>query len=88
MHIEFATVDVQYIKDSVKLGYFRSEAEAVRDAVRRAREEQEEKQEGLVSALRPGEEDIAARRVKIYTPTLLAKIKKDAVPPRQSWKKA
>ncbi len=79
MHIEFAAVDSQYIKDSVKQGYFRSEAEAVRDAVRRAREEQEAKQERLLAALQRGDADIAAGRVTPYTPALLAKIKKDAV---------
>ncbi len=78
MHIEFAAVDSRYIKDSVKHGYFRSEAEAVRDAVRRAREEQEAKQERLLAALQLGDDDIAAGRVTPYTPALLTKIKKDA----------
>jgi antitoxin ParD1/3/4 len=79
MHIEFAAVDARYIKDSVKQGYFRSEAEAVRDAVRRAREEREANQERLLAALQLGDDDIAAGRVKPYTPALFAKIKKDAV---------
>ncbi|WP_156304314.1 ribbon-helix-helix domain-containing protein [Nitrosospira briensis] len=41
MHIEFAHVNEKYIKNSVKNGYYRSEAEAVRDAVRRMREQEE-----------------------------------------------
>lgn len=78
MHIEFPTVDAQYIKDSVKQGYFRSEAEAVRDAVRRARQEQEAKHDRLLSALRLGDADIAAGRVMPYSPELLEQITKEA----------
>ena len=78
MHIELASVDEQYIKNSVKNGYYRSEAEAVRDAVRRAREQDEAKHERLLEALRIGDADIAAGRVTPYTPALLAQIEKDA----------
>jgi putative addiction module CopG family antidote len=49
MHIELAPVDEKFIKESVKNGIFRSEAEAVRDAVRRAREREEDKQERLLN---------------------------------------
>lgn len=87
MHIEFAAVDARYIKDSVKHGYFRSEAEAVRDAVRRAREEQEAKQARLLAALQLGDDDIAAGRVTPYTPVLLSKIKKDAARHAKSQRK-
>ena len=54
MHIEFANVDEKYIKDSVKNGYYRSEAEAVRDAVRRMREQEEAKRARLLDALQLG----------------------------------
>ena len=78
MHIELAPVDEKFIKESVKNGIFRSEAEAVRDAVRRARERHEEKQERLLEALRVGEADIAAGRVTSYTPELLNEIEQAA----------
>jgi putative addiction module CopG family antidote len=78
MHIELAPVDEKLIKESVKNGIFRSEAEAVRDAVRRAREREEDKQERLLNALRLGDADIAAGRVTPYTPELLNKIESEA----------
>jgi putative addiction module CopG family antidote len=78
MHIGLAPVDEKFIKESVKNGIFRSEAEAVRDAVRRAREREEDKQERLLNALRLGDADIAAGRVTPYTPELLNKIESEA----------
>jgi Arc/MetJ-type ribon-helix-helix transcriptional regulator len=79
MHIEFAQVDQEYIRQSVKLGYYRSEAEAVRDAVRRAREDAESKRERLLAALRIGDADIAAGRTMPYTPELFQQIMQDAL---------
>lgn len=78
MHIELAPVDEKYIKESVKNGYYRSEAEAVRDAVRRAREQDEAKRARLFEALRQGQADIAAGQTTPYTPTLLDKITQEA----------
>jgi len=81
MHIEFAPVDEKYIKDSVKNGYFRSEAEAVRNAVRFAREQWEEnecKRLRLLAALKLAEDDIAAGRGTPYTQELFEQIKQDA----------
>jgi putative addiction module CopG family antidote len=78
MHIELAPIDEKFIKESVKNGIFRSEAEAVRDAVRRAREREEEKQERLLNALRLGDADLAAGRVAPYTLELLNQIETEA----------
>jgi putative addiction module CopG family antidote len=78
MHIELAPIDEKFIKDAVKNGIFRSEAEAVRDAVRRERERQEEKRERLLEALRVGDADIAAGRVTPYTSDLLNEIEQAA----------
>jgi putative addiction module CopG family antidote len=78
MHIELAPIDEKFIKESVKNGIFRSEAEAVRDAVRRAREREEEKQERLLNTLRLGDADLAAGRVAPYTLDLLNKIETEA----------
>lgn len=71
MHIEFANIDEKYIKDSVKNGYYRSEAEAVRDAVRRMREQEEAKRARLLEALQLGVDDIEAGRITSYTPDFL-----------------
>jgi putative addiction module CopG family antidote len=79
MHIELAPVDEKFIKESVKNGIFRSEAEAVRDAVRRAREREEDKQERLLNALRLGDADIVAGRVTPYTSELISKIESEAL---------
>ncbi len=78
MHVEFAPIDEHFIKDAVKNGYYKSEAEAVRDAVRRAREEAERKRERLLEALRLGEADIEAGRCKPYTPELMSQIMGEA----------
>lgn len=78
MHIEFAKVDEAFIKASVAGGYYKSEAEVVRDAVRRIREDKEKAREELYEALRLGDADIAAGRVKPYTPELLQSIIKEA----------
>ena len=78
MHIDFALADEQYIKNSVKNGYFRSASEAVRAAVRLAREQEETKQNRLLDALRLGDADIEAGRITQYTPQLLAEIEKEA----------
>lgn len=78
MHIELANVDEKYIKDCVKNGYYRSEAEAVRDAVRRMREQEEIKRVRLLDAVRLGMEDIEAGRMVPYTPELLNQIEQEA----------
>lgn len=38
MHIKFSDIDDQFIKNTVAMGYYTSETELVRDAVRRLRE--------------------------------------------------
>lgn len=79
MHINFAPADEQYIKDSVKNGYFNSEAEAVRSAVRYAREQTEAKRLKLLEALQLGEEDIAAGRTVPYTRELMKELCEEAI---------
>jgi putative addiction module CopG family antidote len=71
MHIELAPVDEKYIKDSVKNGYYRSEAEAVRDAVRRAREQEEAKHSRLLAALEAGEQALRNGQTAPYTPDFI-----------------
>jgi putative addiction module CopG family antidote len=79
MHIEFAPIDQTYIKQSVELGIYRTEAEAVRDAVRRAREDAEAKRERLLAALAVGEKAITEGRTIPYTPELRQEIMQEAL---------
>jgi putative addiction module CopG family antidote len=78
MHIEFARADEEYIKESVKNGYFRSEAEAVRAAVRSAREQNESKRLRLLEALQLGEDDIVAGRTVPYSRELMTQMRQKA----------
>ncbi len=78
MHIEFAKVDEAFIKASVAGGYYKSEAEVVRDAVRRIREDKERARAELYEALRLGDADIEAGRTKPYTRELFEDIVKRA----------
>ena len=79
MHIQFAPADEQYIKDSVKNGIFPTEEDAVRYAVRFAREQMEAKRNSLLAALQAGEDDIAAGRTVPYTRELMQKLCTEAV---------
>jgi len=78
MHIEFASLDEQYIKESVKNGYFRSEAEVVRDAVRFAREQRESKRLRLLEAIQLGKGDVEAGRTIPYSRELMQQIRQEA----------
>ena len=77
MHINFAGVDEQFIKAEVKEGYYTSETELVRDAVRRLREEKE-KTRHFHKAVMQGVEQIEQGNTVSYTPELLEDIKKRA----------
>lgn len=82
MHIELAPVDEKFIKDSVKNGIYRSEAEAVRDAIRRAREQDEARKDAqrarLLAALEVGEKAARAGRTVPYTPGFINQSKQRA----------
>ncbi len=72
MHIEFAADDEKFLKDAVQHGLYRIEAEAVRDAVRRVREDHELRQTRLIEALRRGEESFGTGSATTYGPTFMA----------------
>ena len=57
MHVRFSEVDENYIKNKVLSGFYASENEVVRDAVRRMREE-EERIARFQAAVRIGDEQI------------------------------
>jgi putative addiction module CopG family antidote len=74
MHIEFSPADAAYIKQAVINGYYPSEEEAVKAAVRIVREETEAKRQQLLAALAEGDADIEAGRVFDYTPEFMDEI--------------
>jgi antitoxin ParD1/3/4 len=58
MNINFPAVDETYIKQKVESGFYSNATELVRDAVRRMREADEQRQ-ALLAAVQIGDEQIA-----------------------------
>lgn len=70
MQVRFATVDESYIKTMVRNGYYTTENELVRDAVRRMRE-QDEKRYRFLAAVQIGDGEIENGETVAYTDALL-----------------
>jgi antitoxin ParD1/3/4 len=67
MNLNLPPVDDRYIKGKVKKGFYSNVTEAVRDAVRRMREQDSGEQPSrLMKAVQKGLDDVAAGRVKTY----------------------
>ena len=77
MNINFPAVDEIYIKQKVDSGFYSNATELVRDAVRRMREADEQRQ-ALLAAVQIGEEQIARGEYRAYTPELFEEIKRNA----------
>lgn len=73
MHIRFADVDEKFIKNTVEQGFYASETELVRDAVRKMREEKE-RIARFHAAVMKGEQDIQAGRTTPLTPELMQQL--------------
>ncbi|MBF0135167.1 MAG: hypothetical protein H7833_02410 [Magnetococcus sp. DMHC-1] len=78
MNIDFSPIDEEYIKNKVKCGVYSSATELVCDAVRYMRHQDDSLSARLDAALVIGEQDIAAGRTTIYTPSLREQIEQDA----------
>ena len=78
MNINFPPVDESYIKAKIAEGFYSNAAELVRDAVRRLREQDDNKHARLVAALEVGKQAIREGRTALYTPELLAQIEQEA----------
>ena len=78
MHVRFPEVDAQYIKGKVESGFYTSENEAIRDAVRRMREE-EERIARFQAAVRIGDEQIERGETVPYSKELMEEIGQRAV---------
>ena len=86
MHVRFPEVDENYIKGKVTSGFYTSENEVVRDAVRRMREE-EQRMARLQAAVRIGDEQIAHGDTVPYSKELLDHIGQRAVQRAKQGKK-
>ncbi len=78
MHVRLSEVDENYIKGKVESGFYTSENEVVRDAVRRMREE-EERIARFQAAVRIGDEQIARGDTVPYSQELMEHISQRAV---------
>jgi antitoxin ParD1/3/4 len=78
MHVRLSEVDENYIKGKVESGFYTSENEVVRDAVRRMREE-EERIARFQAAVRIGDEQIERGDTVPYSKELMEHISQRAV---------
>lgn len=78
MNINFPPVDESYIKAKIAEGFHSNAAELVRDAVRRLREQDDNKHASLMAALEIGQQAIREGRTALYTPELLDQIEQEA----------
>lgn len=86
MHVRFSEVDEHYIKGKVASGFYTSENEVVRDAVRRMREE-EERIARFQAAVRIGDEEIERGDTVPYSQELLEQLSQRAVQRAKQGKK-
>jgi antitoxin ParD1/3/4 len=78
MQVRFSEVDESYIKTKVKKGFYTTENEVVRDAVRRMREE-EERLVSFRAAVQIGDEQIERGETVPYNKELMKKIEAQAI---------
>lgn len=86
MHVRFSDVDEHYIKGKVESGFYTSENEVVRDAVRRMREE-DERIARFQAAVRNGDEQIELGETVLYSKELMEQIEQRAVQNAKQGKK-
>jgi len=78
MHVRFSEADAHYIKGKVESGFYSSENEVVRDAVRRMRAE-EERIARFQAAVRLGDAQIERGETVPYSKELIEQIVQRAV---------
>lgn len=79
MQVKFAGADEAFIKLEVENGFYTTEKEVVRDAVRRLREQKEMNQlSHLRSAVAEGDADISSGHMVAYSPELVPQIAEEA----------
>ena len=81
MNMNLPAIDEAYLKSKVESGYYVNMAEAIRDAIHRMREADEEKGDynnPMYLAVLKGEEQYAKGQYKEYTPELHKQIQHNA----------
>ncbi|MEM6602826.1 MAG: hypothetical protein AAF621_02140 [Pseudomonadota bacterium] len=85
MHIRFSDIDDAFIKETVEQGFYLSETELVRDAVRRMREWMKgEHSNRFKEAVAKGQQEIVEGKTVTYTPDLMRQIKQEAIKKAES----
>ena len=80
MHIRFSEIDDAFIKEAVEQGFYLSETELVRDAVRRMQDRMKGRHpDRFKEAAEAGRRSFENGNTVTYTPELMDKIKKEAV---------
>jgi putative addiction module CopG family antidote len=64
LKVSFPEIDTAYLRHKVESGYFTSVSEAIRDAVRKQRESEQQR---LLNALEVGEQAIRDGQTEIFT---------------------
>lgn len=80
MHIRFSEIDTSFIKEAIEQGFYLSETELVRDAVRRMRETMQlQNNNRFKQAVEAGIKSLKNDDAIEFTPELMQKIKKNAI---------
>lgn len=80
MHIRFSEIDDTFIKEAVEQGFYLSETELVRDAVRRMREWMKNQHSNrFKEAVAKGKKEVEEGKTVTFTPELMDEIKKSAI---------
>lgn len=81
MHIRFSEIDDAFIKEAVEKGFYLSETELVRDAVRRMREwmQNQKSNQRFKDAVEAGRRSFEEGEAIPYTTNLMDDIKKRAI---------
>ena len=76
MKVSFAEIDETYLRNKVKNGYYSSISEAIRDTVRKQRENEQHR---LLAALEIGEKAIQEGRTQPFTRELFDEVIKNGM---------
>jgi Arc/MetJ-type ribon-helix-helix transcriptional regulator len=80
MHVRFCDIDDAFIKEVVEQGFYLSETECVRDAVRRMRQSmQMQPSHRFVDAVAQGKQAVMQGQTVPLTPDLMTRVKEKAI---------
>jgi putative addiction module CopG family antidote len=80
MHIRFSEIDANFIKEAIEQGFYLSETELVRDAVRRMREAtQAQNNNRFKQAVEAGVKSLESGDTVIFTADTMKEVKQRAI---------